>query len=59
MTKNELYELESRAYENIERIKREQDAFRRGVEEGIAIMFKTMRDALDKEEKENAQKERE
>lgn len=53
MTKNELYELESEVHKNVDRIKREQAEYLKGVEAGIELMFKAVRDHLTKE----AQKE--
>ena len=57
MTRNELYELESAVYKNIDRIKAEQAEYIKGVEKGIDLMFRAVRDLLAKEE-EKAWKER-
>lgn len=50
MTRNDLYDLESAALKNIDRIKREQAEFIKGVEYGIELMFKEVREHLRKEE---------
>ena len=49
MTKNELYELEAEVIKNIDRIKREQAEYVKGVEAGIELMFKAVRNHLSKE----------
>ena len=53
MTKDELYDLERIVYGNIERIKREQEEYRKGVEYGIEIMFQAVRKKLNEEVTEN------
>ena len=50
MTRNDLYDLEIAAIKNIDRIKREQAEFIKGVEHGIELMFKEVREYLRKEE---------
>ena len=50
MTREELYDLESEVYRNIDRIKAEQAEYVKGVEAGIEIMFNAVRSALAKEE---------
>ena len=50
MTTDELYELEKVVYGNIARIKREQAEYLKGVEDGIELMFKSVRERLNKEE---------
>ena len=50
MTRNDLYDLELAAIKNIDRIKREQAEFVKGVEYGIELMFKEVREHLRKEE---------
>ncbi len=50
MTRNELYDLEIAAIKNIDRIKREQAEFVKGVEYGIELMFREVREHLRKEE---------
>lgn len=50
MTRNELYELESAVAKNLERIKREQEEYLKGVEYGIELMFNAVRGKLLKEE---------
>ncbi len=57
MTRNDLYDLEIAAIKNIDRIKREQAEFVKGVEHGIELMFKEVREHLRKEG-ENALAER-
>lgn len=52
MILNDLYELENEVYKNISRIKREQEEYLKGVEEGINLMFKAVRNYLAKEEEE-------
>lgn len=58
MTKNELYALETEVSKNIDRIKREQDEYVKGVEAGIELMFKAVRNHLTKEDENAAKKER-
>ncbi len=50
MTRNDLYDLELAAIKNIDRIKREQAEFVKGVEYGIELMFREAREHLRKEE---------
>jgi hypothetical protein len=50
MTRDDLYELERVVYGNIDRIKREQEEYRKGVEYGIELMFKAVREKLITEE---------
>lgn len=50
MTRNDLYDLEISAIKNIDRIKREQAEFVKGVEYGIELMFREVREHLRKEE---------
>jgi hypothetical protein len=51
MTRNELYEIEGDViYNEIARIKKEQEEYRKGVEYGIELMFKAVRNHLAKEE---------
>ena len=51
MTRNELYEIEGDViYNEIARIKQEQEEYRKGVEYGIELMFKAVRKHLAKEE---------
>lgn len=51
MTRNDLYEIEGNVIHNeIARIKREQEEYRKGVEYGIELMFKAVRNHLVKEE---------
>ena len=50
MTRNDLYDLEIAAIRNIDRIKKEQAAYNEGVEYGIELMFKEVREYLRKEE---------
>ena len=50
MTRNELYELESSVCKNIDRIKKEQAEYIKGVEYGIDLMFSAVREHLVKEE---------
>ena len=61
MTRNELYELEGKVVQNIDRIKAEQAEYINGVEKGIDLMFRAVRDVLAKEEEKawNERKERE
>ena len=59
MTRNELYELETEVCKNIDRIKREQAEYVKGVEAGIELMFKAVRAHLAKEEENAAKKEKE
>lgn len=58
MTKKELYELETDAYKNIDRIKREQEEYIKGVEYGISLMFEKVRRCLAKEEEKTAMEEK-
>jgi hypothetical protein len=55
MTLKDLSELETAAYKNIDRIKREQENYLCGVEEGINIMFKAVRERLIKEKEKTAE----
>lgn len=50
MTRAELYELEADVNKNIDRIKKEQAEYLKGVEHGIELMFKAVRERLAKEE---------
>ena len=50
MTRTDLYDLEIAAIKNIDRIKREQAEFVKGVEHGIELMFREVREYLRKEE---------
>lgn len=50
MTRNDLYDLESAAIRNIDRIKKEQAAYIAGVEYGVELMLKAVREHLRKEE---------
>ena len=51
MKRNDLYEIEGNVISNeIARIKREQEEYRKGVEYGIELMFKAVRNHLAKEE---------
>ena len=59
MTKNEVYALETEVCKNIERIKREQAEYVKGVEAGIELMAKAVRARLAKEEETVAKKEKE
>lgn len=54
MTKNELYDLETEVSKNIDRIKREQAEYIKGVEAGIELMFKAVRNHLAKEDEKAA-----
>ena len=54
MTRNDLYDLEIAAIKNIDRIKREQAEFVKGVEHGIELMFAEVREHLRKEEERRA-----
>lgn len=59
MTRNELYLLEIEASKNIEHIKREQAEYVRGIEKGIDIMFRTVKNyILQCEEKERTEREK-
>lgn len=54
MVLEELELLESRVYsETFAQIEREQREYRKGVEEGMAVMFKAVRDRLSREKIEN------
>ena len=57
MTRDDLYELERVVYGNIDRIKREQEEYRKGVEYGIELMFKAVRGKLITEENEVTENE--
>ena len=57
MTKNELYDIETEVLKNLERIKREQAEYVRGVEVGIDLMVRAVRIHLTKED-EKALRER-
>lgn len=59
MTRHDLYELERDVYKNIDRIKREQAQYVKGVEEGIELVFKAVRETLAKEEENAAKKKNE
>ena len=59
MTRNDLYDLEGVVYKNIDRIKREQEEYRKGVEYGIELMFNAVREKLATEEENAAKKEKE
>ena len=50
MTRNELYDLEIAAIKNIDLIKKEQAEFVKGVEHGIELMFREVREFLRKED---------
>lgn len=50
MTRNDLYALETEVYKNIDRIKREQAEYIKGVECGMELMFNAVREHLAKEE---------
>ena len=50
MTKNELYDLEKVVYKHIDRIKREQAEYLKGVEYGIDLMFNAVRTYISEEE---------
>lgn len=54
MTRNELYDLERRAYKEVEALKKEThvktEAYCEGLEKGWDMMFKAVRGALAKEE---------
>lgn len=53
MVLEELERLESRVYsETFAQIEREQREYRKGVEEGMAVMFKAVRERLSREESE-------
>lgn len=54
MTRNDLYELESEVYKILERIKREQAEFVKGVEHGMDLMSKAVSRFLCEEEQKNA-----
>jgi uncharacterized protein Yka (UPF0111/DUF47 family) len=54
MTRNDLCELESEVYKNLERIKREQAEFVKGVEHGMDLMYKAVNRFLFEEEQKNA-----
>lgn len=58
MTRNDLYDLESAVYKNIDRIKREQEEYRKGVEYGIELMFKAVRKKLLEEEEQAVEKKK-
>ncbi len=53
MTASELYDLEIKAHEKLDRINKERqvanDAFSEGMEKGFDIMFQSIREALLKE----------
>lgn len=59
MTRNDLYDLELVVNKNIDRIKREQDEYRKGVEYGIELMFEAVRKKLALEEENAAKKQTE
>ena len=59
MTKDEIYALETEVCKNLERIKREQAEYVKGVEAGIELMAKAVRARLAKEEETTAKKEKE
>lgn len=59
MTRNDLYELENVVCKNIDRIKREQEEYRKGVGYGIELMFKAVKAKLGEEEENAAKKEKE
>ena len=57
MNTNELYDLEIKAHNQLDKINRERrianDAFAEGMEKGFDIMFQAIREALQKEGADN------
>lgn len=49
MTEKELYELEAKVNEKVDRIRNEQLVYLSGVEEGVALMFKAIQDRIQKQ----------
>lgn len=50
MTEKELYELEAKANEKVDRIRTEQQIYLSGVQEGVAIMFAAIQDRIPKQD---------
>ena len=49
MTEKELYEIEAKVNEKVDRIRTEQLVYLSGVEEGVALMFKAIHDSVTKQ----------
>lgn len=49
MTEKELYDLEAKVNEKVDRIRTEQQIYLNGVQEGIAMMFKAIQDRITKQ----------
>ena len=49
MPEKELYEIEAKVNEKVDRIRTEQQIYLNGVQEGIAMMFKAIQDRIPKQ----------
>ena len=55
MTSDDLYKIEIDVFREVERIKREKEEYCKGVEYGMELMFKAVRDYLTAEAEKGAE----